>query len=64
MMVKNLSEEILECLRYPEEHGRQAKGKQAKITRGLSGNGAPVAAAGPKLPVCVHGIGLRADHNF
>lgn len=25
MMVKNLSEEILECLRYAEEHGRQAK---------------------------------------
>jgi hypothetical protein len=25
MMVKNLSEEILECLRYVEEHGRQAK---------------------------------------
>ncbi len=52
MVVENLSEEIRECLRYAEEHARQAeRSKQAKFTRGLSGNGAPVGAAGPQLPI-------------
>ena len=51
MMVENLYDEIRECLRYAEEHARQAKEASRPNLREDFLEMGPVAAVGPRLPI-------------
>jgi hypothetical protein len=52
MTVDNLNEEIRECLRYVEEHARQAKEASRPNSREDFLEMGRRAAVGPQLPVC------------